>query len=80
MLKDPSNLKEGAIKAAKQEESTFITKGAENPTVTCENCNQEIARRNYDLHIVYCMKNITKCPYCQAVCDIKELKEHIDSK
>jgi len=30
------------------------------------------------LHMVYCLKNITRCPYCKTQVDVKELQEHID--
>jgi len=28
--------------------------------------------------MVYCLKNITKCPFCKAQVDVKELQAHID--
>jgi len=56
-----------------------VTKGSENPTVICDNCNAEINKKNYDLHVIYCSKNITKCPYCKVPQDIKTLQEHIQS-
>lgn len=72
-----------------QPESTFITKGADCPTVTCDNwyyydllisvfSSREIDRKNIDLHMVYCLKNITKCPYCKLQVDIKDLPTHIE--
>jgi hypothetical protein len=39
--------------------------------------DKEIDKKNYDLHIVYCLKNITKCPYCKSKEDVKELQVHI---
>jgi hypothetical protein len=39
---------------------------------------KEIDRSKINLHMVYCMKNITKCPYCKAQVDVKELQTHID--
>ena len=39
---------------------------------------KEIDRGKISLHMVYCMKNITKCPYCKAQVDVKELQTHID--
>lgn len=39
---------------------------------------KEIDRSKISLHMVYCMKNITKCPYCKAQVDVKELQTHID--
>lgn len=38
------------------------------------NSSKEIDKKNYDLHIVYCLKNITKCPYCKVQCDMKDLQ------
>eukprot|EP00347_Sterkiella_histriomuscorum_P002204 403369067 len=78
-----SQIKDPSVKIKPQQtvlnhESTFITKGAENPTLQCENCSQEINRKNFDLHVVYCLKNITKCPFCKIQVDMKELQVHID--
>jgi hypothetical protein len=28
--------------------------------------------------MAYCLKNITKCPYCKLQVDIKDLPEHIE--
>lgn len=28
--------------------------------------------------MVYCLKNITKCPYCKLQVDIKDLPSHIE--
>jgi hypothetical protein len=28
--------------------------------------------------MVYCLKNITKCPYCKVQVDIKDLPAHIE--
>lgn len=42
-------------------ESTFITRGADNPYVVCENCDAEIQREKLNLHLAYCLKNIKKC-------------------
>ena len=39
---------------------------------------KEIERSKINLHMVYCMKNITKCPYCKVQVDVKELQTHID--
>ena len=34
---------------------------------------KEIAKQSFDLHHVYCMKNITKCAFCKTQVDSKEL-------
>ena len=39
---------------------------------------KEIERSKINLHMVYCMKNITKCPFCKVQVDVKELQTHID--
>jgi hypothetical protein len=40
--------------------------------------SKEIDRKNLDLHMVYCLKNITRCPYCKLQVDIKGLPQHIE--
>lgn len=34
---------------------------------------KEIVKKNYELHIVYCLKNIVWCPFCNERCDVKSL-------
>ncbi|CDW74055.1 ankyrin repeat protein [Stylonychia lemnae] len=76
-LKDPS-VKIKPPASIVNQESTFITKGSENPTIQCDNCTKEIDKKNFDLHVVYCLKNITRCPFCKQQVDVKELQSHIE--
>jgi len=54
-----------------------VTKGADAPTVVCENCSKEIDKKNYRLHFAYCVKNITKCLHCQEAVNKNEMEDHI---
>ena len=38
---------EKKIDEQESESSTFITKGAENPTIECDNCSKEIAKQSF---------------------------------
>lgn len=60
-------------------EDTFVTGGAQLPKIVCENCGKEIDRKNFDLHIIYCKKNIKRCSFCNRTIDIRELDQHIES-
>ena len=76
-------LKENGIKirtSSNADESTFITKGASNPTAICENCDKEIQKDKMKLHVAYCMKNITKCSHCKNPIDVKDIQKHLDEK
>ena len=37
-----------------------------------------MAKQSFQLHYAYCIKNITKCPYCLEPIATKELQSHID--
>ncbi|CDW82291.1 achain crystal structure of engineered northeast structural genomics consortium target [Stylonychia lemnae] len=51
---------------------------ADLDSLRCDNCEQDVARKNYDLHTVYCMKNFSKCPYCKKILASKEYDKHIN--
>ena len=76
------NLPEAAPSFGKEmqrAEGTFVTGGAQLPKIVCENCGKEIDRKNFDLHIIYCKKNIKRCSFCNKTIDIRELDQHIES-
>lgn len=64
-------------KEVQRAEGTFVTGGAQLPKIVCENCGKEIDRKNFDLHIIYCKKNIKRCSFCNKTIDIRELDQHI---
>lgn len=59
-------------------DSTFITRGAENTTIVCDNCSKEVAKQSFQLHYNYCVKNISKCPYCKVPVLTKEMEQHVE--
>ena len=59
-------------------EGTFITNGSEDPNQLCDNCSQQVAKQSFQLHYTYCVKNISKCPFCLEPFQTKELQEHVE--
>ena len=56
-------------------DSTFVTnKGTFS---LCENCNQEVPQGNLDLHLVQCLRRISRCKVCNEPLVSAELENHI---
>ena len=56
-------------------DSTFVTnKGTSS---LCENCNQEVPHDNLDLHLVQCLRRITRCKVCNEPLVSSELEKHV---
>lgn len=64
--------------AKKANEETFVTMGSENPMQICDNCGKSIQASKFQLHYNFCLKNVTKCPFCNDPVQISELQSHID--
>ena len=56
--------------------STFITNTCS--IAVCENCNQEVPQENIDLHLVQCLRRITRCKVCNE--PLTDLELHLRSQ
>jgi ankyrin repeat protein len=48
--------------------------------VTCHNCNGSIAKQSYNLHVIYCEKNLTECSYCKVKLNKADIDSHIEEE
>ena len=47
-------------------------------TKLCENCQRQIAAENYEVHTLYCKRNLQICPLCQEPVLKREQREHFE--
>lgn len=40
--------------------------------------SKEVQKEKYQLHYNFCIKNVTKCSYCEEPVQFAELKTHIE--